>query len=89
MTEALGNLGALYGQQGKLAQAQRLLRLAIESNAGYERGYVNLGLILAAEGRLNEARTQIHKALAISATDPLALHAMEAIDAQQPSAAKH
>ena len=82
MTDALGNLGVLYGQQGKLAPAEHLLRLAVESDPGYEKGYMNLGLILAAEGRFDEAHTQLQKALALSATDAVALHAMSAIEAR-------
>jgi superkiller protein 3 len=82
MTDALGNLGVLYGQQGKLAAAEHLLRLAVESDPGYEKGYMNLGLILAAEGHFDEARTQLQKALGLSATDTAALHAMRVVEAQ-------
>jgi protein O-GlcNAc transferase len=82
MTDALGNLGVLYGQQGKLAAAEHLLRLAVESDSSYEKGYMNLGLILAAEGRFDEAHAQLQKALALSATDAVALHAMSAIEAR-------
>ena len=81
MAEALGNLGVLYGQQGKLAPAEHLLRLAVESDSAYEKGYMNLGLILAAEGRFDEAHAQLQKALELSATDAVALHAMSAIEA--------
>jgi Tfp pilus assembly protein PilF len=80
MTDALGNLGVLYGQQGKLAAAEHLLRLAVESDSSYEKGYMNLGLILAAEGRFDEAQAQLQKALALSASDAVALHAMSAIE---------
>jgi tetratricopeptide (TPR) repeat protein len=80
MTDALGNLGVLYGQQGKLSAAERLLRLAVESDSSYEKGHMNLGLILAAEGRFQEAHAQMKKALALSATDAVALHAMSAIE---------
>jgi Flp pilus assembly protein TadD len=72
----------LYGQQGKLAPAEHFLRLAVESNSSYEKGYMNLGLILAAEGRFDEAHRQMQKALALSATDAVALHAMSVIEAQ-------
>jgi tetratricopeptide (TPR) repeat protein len=82
MADALGNLGVLYGQQGKLAPAEHFLRLAVESNSSYEKGYMNLGLILAAEGRFDEAHRQMQKALALSATDAVALHAMSVIEAQ-------
>ena len=82
MTDALGNLGVLYGQQGKLAAAEHLLRLAVESDLSYEKGYMNLGLVLAAEGHFDEAHAQMKKALALSATDAVALHAMSAIEAQ-------
>jgi len=82
MTDALGNLGVLYGQQGKLAAAEHLLRLAVESDLSYEKGYMNLGLILAAEGHFDEAHAQMKKALALSATDAVALNAMSAIEAQ-------
>jgi len=88
MTDALGNLGVLYGQQGKLAAAEHLLRLAVESDPGYEKGFMNLGLILAAEGRLDEAHAQLQKALALSATDTVALHAMSVIEAQLANPAK-
>lgn len=80
MTDALGNLGVLYGQQGKLSAAERLLRLAVESDSSYEKGHMNLGLILAAEGRFEEAHAQMKEALALSATDVVALHAMSAIE---------
>ena len=82
MTDALGNLGVMYGQQGKLAAAEHLLRLAVESDPGYEKGFMNLGLILAAEGRFDEAHAQLQKALALSATDSVALHAMSVIEEQ-------
>jgi Flp pilus assembly protein TadD len=72
----------LYGEQGKLAAAEHLLRLAVESDPKYEKGYMNLGLILAAEGRFDEAHAQMQKALALSATDAVALHAMSVIEAQ-------
>jgi tetratricopeptide (TPR) repeat protein len=88
MTDALGNLGVLYGQQGRLAPAEHLLRLAVESDSGYEKGYMNLGLILAAEGRFNEAHAQMQKALALSATDAVALHAMSVIEGQLANPAK-
>ena len=88
MTDALGNLGVLYGQQGKLAPAEHLLRLAVESDPSYEKGYMNLGLILAAEGRFDEAHAQMQKALALSATDAVALHAMRVIEAQLANPAK-
>lgn len=81
-TDALGNLGVLYGQQGKLPAAEHLLRLAVEGDPTYEKGYMNLGLILAAEGRFDEAHRQLQKALALSATDAVALHAMSAIEAK-------
>jgi tetratricopeptide (TPR) repeat protein len=80
MPDALGNLGVLYGQQGKLSAAERLLRLAVESDPSYEKGQMNLGLILAAEGRFEEAHAQMKKALALSDTDVVALHAMSAIE---------
>jgi tetratricopeptide (TPR) repeat protein len=88
MTDALGNLGVLYGQQGKLAAAEHLLRLAVESDPAYEKGYMNLGLILAAEGHFDEARTQMQKALALSATDEVALNALRAIEAQLANPSK-
>jgi protein O-GlcNAc transferase len=88
MTDALGNLGVLYGQQGKLSAAEHLLRLAVESDPGYEKGYMNLGLILAAEGRFDEAHAQMQKALALSATDAVAIHALSVIEAQLANSTK-
>jgi tetratricopeptide (TPR) repeat protein len=88
MADALGNLGVLYGQQGKLAAAEHLLCLAVESDPGYEKGFMNLGLILAAEGRFDEAHAQLRKALQLSATDAVALHAMSAIEAHLPTPTK-
>jgi len=45
--EAENNLGVVYGQQGKSAEAEKLFRQAVENNPQYAQAFVNLGLILA------------------------------------------
>jgi tetratricopeptide (TPR) repeat protein len=86
-TEALGNLGVLQAQSGKLQDAAHLLQLSVESDPLYERGWKNLGLVRAALGQNRQAVQALQRALALAPADP-ALH--QALDAlRQPSTTDH
>jgi tetratricopeptide (TPR) repeat protein len=48
--QALGNLPVLSARLGNLEDAARMLKLAVETDPGYEKGFLNLGLVLGLAG---------------------------------------
>lgn len=72
---ALGNLGVLYQQQGKAAEAEKYFRRAAEANPGDAKHLLNLGLTLAGQKRYTEAVQAVDRALQITPANPAALTA--------------
>lgn len=78
--EALGNLGVLYAQEGRSADALHLLELATEADDTYQMGYVNLGLVEAATGNYSGAAASLHRAIALKPNDAVAQNALRAVE---------
>ncbi|KAJ0972465.1 hypothetical protein J5N97_020424 [Dioscorea zingiberensis] len=64
----LSNLGNLYRQQRRFEHAKAIFAKSLELCAGYAPAHSNLGLVLMAEGQLEEATISFQKALQL---DPL------------------
>lgn len=60
---AIHMLGVVYFQRGELVQAESLLKQAIEINAGMAEVHYNLGCVLKATRRFEEARNSFMRAL--------------------------
>jgi Flp pilus assembly protein TadD len=56
---------ALY-RAGRLAQAEAVLRRAVKKNANLAEAHANLGLVLAAQGRTQEAVQALRRAAALA-----------------------
>jgi len=87
--EAENNLGVVYGQQGKSAEAEKLFRQAVENNPQYAQAFVNLGLILAGQSRFPEANQALQTAVRLEPNNTKALssRAMVLIRLGQPAEA--
>lgn len=67
-------LSSLYEEQGKLADAERVLLDSLRRYPEEEAGYFTYGMFLERHGRLAEAIAQMEKVLVINPDDPLALN---------------
>jgi protein O-GlcNAc transferase len=54
---------------GRYADAERLYRQVMESDARYPEAIINLGFVLREQGRINEARDVLERAVRIAAED--------------------
>jgi len=61
LRRAKNNLGVLYAWSGKGLEAIELFRLAIQERQNYAPAHVNLGFVLAGEGKYAEAEKEIRK----------------------------
>jgi len=66
--EAENNLGVVYGQQGKSAEAEKAIPAGSENNPQYAQAFVNLGLILAGQSRFPEANQALQTAVRLERT---------------------
>ena len=67
-------LASTYEEQGRLSEAEQVLREAISLYPKAVEGHFNYGMFLERHGRLDEAMTQMEKVLALNPDDPLALN---------------
>lgn len=67
-------LSSLYEEQGKKADAERVLLDFLKRYPDEEGGYFTYGMFLERHGRLAEAIAQMEKVLVINPDDPLALN---------------
>ena len=67
-------LASLYEEQGKITEAERVLRDTVRQFPKVENGLFVLGMFFERHGRLDEAMIQMEKVLALSPNDPLALN---------------
>ena len=67
------NLGVILKEQGKLNEAEILIRKAIKHSPGYANAYSNLGNLLQDQGKIQEAVDSYRKAIDI---DPKFAHAI-------------
>ncbi len=78
-TAALVNLGSLYAQAGRVAEAGRLWDRALETNPAIEEAVLNLSLIRPPA----ESRAILQRYLALNPVSQKAKARLEAIDTQQ------
>jgi predicted O-linked N-acetylglucosamine transferase (SPINDLY family) len=71
---ALSNLSMLHFTRGELALAEKAARKAVAFNKAFPEGWCNLGLIVRALGRLDEAVACYGRALSLRAAFPQALN---------------
>jgi predicted Zn-dependent protease len=69
-TGALNDLAELLRRQGKLEEAERQARLAIQAAPGFCPAWDTLGNVLLEAGRLEAAYGPLHCALALGTSDP-------------------
>jgi tetratricopeptide (TPR) repeat protein len=81
--QALGNLAVLSARVGKLEDAARMLDLAVETDPGYEKGFLNLGLVLGLAGDDRQATTALERALALAPQDAAAVSALRQLKRDQ------
>lgn len=67
--EILLGMGTANLGLGRLNQAERLLRIALEKEAGWPELYNNLGVVLMEKGEFHEAASVFHKAYALDNGD--------------------
>ncbi|MDD5758312.1 MAG: tetratricopeptide repeat protein [Desulfobulbaceae bacterium] len=67
-------LASLYEEQGKLAEAEKVLLDTTHKFPKSGGGYFTYGMFLERYGRLDEAMAQMEKVLAVNPNDPLALN---------------
>ena len=67
---------------GNFRDAEKLFRQAVEDDPAYAKARVNLGLIMAAQGRLNEAEKEITAAIQIQPDDEQARKALAEVQLQ-------
>jgi len=67
-------LSSLHEEQGKVAEAEKVLIDTIRQFPKAESGYFTYGMFLERHGRLDEAMAQMKKVLSINPNDPLALN---------------
>ncbi len=66
LAEARNSLGLIRGQTGDSQEAEELLREAAESDPAYFEPYLNLSMLMAAQGRFAEAAKQAEAALRLA-----------------------
>ena len=74
-TSALINIAIICGQQGRLAEAEKLLREAVRRRPDKAEGHWNLAVALQQQGKTNEAMAEVQRTLAIDPWNPAALAA--------------
>ena len=85
--ECQNNLGVLYGQMGDSVRSEKLFREALENSTGYTQARVNLALILAGRGDLQEARKDLETALSAEPGNIKALTALGMVQGRLGEAA--
>src|SRR5262249_39911155 len=92
-SEAHNNLGSLYGQQGRLAEALHEFEEAVKNRPNYRLAHFHIGRILANEKRYDEAIQHLLKTLVPEDEEtPRYLYALAATYARAgdlPSALKY
>ena len=68
--EAHNNLGVLLQEQGKLYEAEKSHRKAIELKPDYAEAHYNLGVLLQEGERLDEAETSYNHCLLYTSPSP-------------------
>jgi Flp pilus assembly protein TadD len=82
LAETFNNQGILFEKQGRLDDALRYYRQAVETNPAFPEAHVNLASILARQGQTDEARAHYEEAVRLRPAFPEARNNLGALYAR-------
>ena len=66
---AQNNVGIVHVHRGSMETAESVFRYIVEKDANFHRAHYNLGVVLAAQGKLSEALQSLQRAAALAPRD--------------------